>query len=85
MAKPWILIYSEWVTFDSFNSPIFHVLPARDCEKQEVITFAGNPDYYVKLACSQAIPSVLVGDWVFIPDSTMGFGSKTTDTSIATA
>jgi hypothetical protein len=84
-AKPWVLIYTEWVTFDSSNTPNYHFLSSSNCEKQEAITFAINFDYYVKLVCDQSVPTTLVGDWNLFPDSMMGFGSKTTDTSITTA
>ena len=85
MARPWVLIYTEWLTFDSSNTPNYLFLSSSDCEKQQAITFANNSDYYVKLVCNQSAPATLVGDWNLLPDSMLGFGSKTSDTSITTA
>jgi len=85
MAKPWVLVYTEWVTPDSSNSSNYHFQTARECEKQEVISFAGNFNYYVKQVCDLSIPTTLAGDWIFDPDSTLGFASKTSDTSVTTS
>ena len=85
MARPWVLIYTDWITFDSSNKPYYHFLSSSDCEKKEAITFANNFDYYVKLVCNQSAPATLAGDWNLLPDSNLGFGSKTSDTSVTTA
>ncbi len=85
MAKPWVLIYSEWVTPDSSNSPNYHFQTARECEKKETISFAGNFNYYAKQVCDQSIPNTLAGDWIFDQDSIIGFGSKTSDTSVTSS
>jgi hypothetical protein len=82
MSRPWILAYKKWETLDSLNTLSYHLLSSSDCEKQEAITFNDHLTYRVNLVCNQSTPTTLFGDWQFDPDSTLGFGSKASDTSI---
>jgi len=81
MAKPWILVYTDSVYGDSLNHEHHHLVPARECEKQEPVTFAGNFNYYIKLVCEQPDSAILNGQWTYTPDSVLGYALKS-DTGV---
>jgi hypothetical protein len=82
MARPWILAYTDSISIDSSNTVHYYHLPARECERMEPVSFAGNFNYYIKLVCDQPVTDTLNGTWVFDTDSTLGYGLKT-DTGYA--
>jgi len=81
MAKPWILVYTDSIYGDSLNHVHHHLVPARECEKQEPVTFAENFNYYINLVCDQPDSAVLNGQWTYTPDSVLGYALKS-DTGV---
>ena len=84
MAKPWVLVYTDSVFIDSSFIDHPYKVDARECEKQELITFGDDFNYYVKLVCNQPSTSLFTGQWEYGSDSTLGYYLKT-DTPVYTA
>lgn len=76
MMKPWLLVYTDSVTIDSANTIHHYHSPALDCEKQEVVVFENNMNYFVQLVCNQPDSAKFLGVYHFSNDSTLDYESK---------
>jgi hypothetical protein len=74
----WVLVYSDSISVDSTNTLHYFHLPAQDCEKKELLSFAHGLHYSINLVCPEHGSGTFSGEWTYFSnDSSLGYGSDT--------